>query len=166
MYVKIVAMKKIIVLFLAVIFSSVVFAQSADVITELLETEKATYGEVCYLSAVQQKFLDDSASYEEAISVLRSEGQLAESVDADTPIKAIEAASLFASMWNIEGGLMYRMTKGAPRYAFKQFQSDGIISSVKDPSSYVSGTEILKMYTACVKKYSDFNMNNVSLEAE
>ena len=30
-----------------------------------------------------------------------------------------------AIIWPINGGLMYRLTKGSPRYAFKQFQADG-----------------------------------------
>lgn len=166
MYVKIIAMKKIIMLLVSIFISTSVFAQSADVITELLDAEKATYGEVCYLSAVQQNFVLDDASYEEAIHALRSQGQLSDAVNPDEYIKARDAAKIFASMWNVEGGLMFRITGGASRYAFKQLQSDGVIPSSKDPDQLVSGSEVLKMYTACVKKYSDFNIKSVSMEAE
>jgi len=166
MYSKIVGMKKILVLILSIFVSMSVFAQSADVITEMLDAEEATYGEVCYLSAVQQKFIEDTASYEDAIAALRSEGQLTDSVDANEVISAQDTASILANLWQVEGGLMYRISKGAPRYAFKQLQADGVIPSTIDPTDSVSGAAVLRMYTACVKKYSDFNIRNVSMEAE
>lgn len=166
MYVKIYAMKKILIVLLSVFVSISAFAQSADVITEILDADQATYGEVCYLSAVQQNFVKEDATYEDAIQALRSEGQLVNSVDANEFIKAQDAAAVFAAMWHVEGGLMFRITKGAPRYAFKQFQADGILSSSMDPATYMSGADVLKMYTSCVKKYSDFNIRNVSMEAE
>ncbi len=159
-------MKKMSILLLAIFMSFSVFAQSADVITEILEADQATYGQVCYLSAVQQNLVADNSSYEDAINALHSEGQIGELIAPETEISAREAAALFASMWDIEGGLMFRLSKGAPRYAFKQLQADGIISSTKDPSEILSGSDILKMYTACVKKYSDFDIKTVSMEAE
>ena len=159
-------MKKFIMLLLSAFVATCIFAQSADVITELLDAEKATYGEVCYLSAVQQKFVEETATYDEAIHALLSEGQLSVRVEADSFILAKDAAAIFAGMWKVEGGLMFRITNGSPRYAFKQLQSDGVIPASKDPAEYMSGTEVLKMYTASVKKYSDFNIKNVSMEAE
>lgn len=143
-----------------------VYAQSADVITELLNADSATFGEVCYLSAVQQGLLEDSASYEDAVAVLGFKSQVGELVDANEPIKARDAAAIFAAMWDVKGGLMYRLSKGSPRYAFKQFQSDGVLPAAMDPSATMTGSEVLRMYTACVKKYSDFNIKNVSMEAE
>lgn len=146
--------------------SAFVFGQSADVITELLDAQQATYGEVCYLSAVQQNFVDEKATYEEAIYVLRTEGQIDDLIDANSPITAKDTAYIFAKMWDIDGGLMYRLSGGSPRYAFKQFQADGVVASTVDPSQILSGSAVLRMYTASLKKYGDFNMKNVSMEAE
>ena len=61
---------------------------------------------------------------------------------------------------------MFRLTKGSPRYAFKQFQADGILSRKQDPSDFVSGAKALSIYTSCVNKYSGFNMKAVSMESE
>jgi len=61
---------------------------------------------------------------------------------------------------------MYRLTKGSPRYAFKQFQADGILSSRQSPSDFVSGAKALSIYTSCVNKYSEFDIKNVSMESE
>jgi hypothetical protein len=61
---------------------------------------------------------------------------------------------------------MFRLTKGSPRYAFKQFQSDGILSRKQDPADFVSGAKVLSIYTSCVKKYSGFDIKSVSMEGE
>ena len=61
---------------------------------------------------------------------------------------------------------MFRLTKGSPRYAFKQFQSDGIINKKQEPSDFVTGAKALSIYTACVNRYSGFDMKSVSMEIE
>ena len=58
-------------------------------------------------------------------------------------------------MFNIKGGLMFRLTKGSPRYAFKQMKSDGVISQNYDPSLILSGREALNIYTSCNMLYNE-----------
>ena len=58
---KITGMKKIISLVFALFLVLSAYAQSADVITDILETEEVTFGQVSYLTAVQMKVVDDSA---------------------------------------------------------------------------------------------------------
>ena len=55
---------KVKILFLFFILNSfVLFAQSNDKISEILQSEKVTYGEVCYIVASAQGFINDDASY-------------------------------------------------------------------------------------------------------
>ena len=159
-------MKKIISLIFALFLVLSAYAQSADIITEILETDEVTFGQVCYLTAVQMKIADDSASYEDAVNALYENGYIPVVEDYDAPVPAVDLAYLYSKLWNIKGGLMYRLTKGAPRYAFRQFQADGIVGSDMDPSAFVSGEKALSIYTSCISKYSDFDMKNVSMEAE
>lgn len=166
MYCKILPMKKIITLFFALFLALSVYAQSADVITDILATEEVTFGQISYLTAVQMNIVNDDASYDDAVMALYESGVIPFVEEVDSPVPAVDLAYLYSKLWNIKGGLMYRITKGAPRYAFRQFQADGIISSALDPSSYVSGQKALSIYTSCVNKYSDFDMKNVSMEAE
>lgn len=157
--------KKLSVLF-ALLLGAVVYAQSADVITELLESKQATFGQICYLAAVQKNYVDEKASYDEAVQALFEQGLIPNAEDPQAPIPLVDIAYIYSRLWPIKGGLMYRVTKGSPRYAFKQFQSDGILSRRQDPADFVSGAKALSIYTSCVKKYSSFDIKSVSMESE
>ena len=67
---KMITMKKIVSLLFALFLVLSAYAQSADVITDILETEEITFGQVCYLTAVQMNIVEDSASYEDAVTAL------------------------------------------------------------------------------------------------
>ena len=157
-------MKKIMVLVFTLLLSASIYAQSADVITDILETKEVTFGQICYLTAVQLDYADEKSSYENAVTIMQEKGLVKADKNAESAIPAVEVAYLFSKLWTVKGGLMYRITKGSPRYVFKQFQRDGVIKSTVDPSSHISGTEALSIYTACVNTYSDFNMASVSME--
>ena len=157
--------KKLSVLF-SLLLGAVIYAQSADVITELLDSKQATFGQICYLAAVQQNLVDENASYDDAVQSLFENGIIPASEDSQAPIPLVDIAYIYSRLWPIEGGLMFRLTKGSPRYAFKQFQSDGILSRRQDPADFVSGAKALSIYTSCVKKYSSFDIKSVSMESE
>lgn len=144
----------------------VAFSQSADVITDLLESDKVSFGQVSYLAAVQMNLLDENDSYENAVKALVDNDIIPDGEEADSPIPLVDIAYIYSKLWDVKGGLMYRLTKGSPRYAFRQFQSDGIISSDADPAWLVSGAKALSIFTSCVNKYSGFDMRSVSMEVE
>ncbi len=164
MYCNMYFMKKIMVILFSSLLAASIYAQSADVITDILETKEVTAGQICYLTAVQLNYADDSSSYENAVSVMQEKGLLKADKAADSSISAVEIAYLFSKLWSVKGGLMYRITKGSPRYVFKQFQRDGVIKATVDPSALISGSEALSIYTACVNIYSDFDIKTVSME--
>ena len=159
-------MKKILVAVFCLFITCSVFAQSADVISEILETEKATFGQVSYLAAVQQNLIDENASFDDAVKVLYENSLIPDNEDPQSPIPLVDIAYIYSRLWPVNGGLMYRLTKGSPRYAFKQFQADGIFTKEQEPGDFVSGAKALSIYTACVKKYSDFNIKTVSMESD
>ena len=146
-------MKKLFILPVVFVLCVTAYAQRADFVTELLAADKATYGEVCYLSAVYQGFVDENASYEAALRSLVQRGQVVPSVDVNGPVTLGELSRLMAKMWDIKGGLMYRATRHSARYAFRQFKADGVLSATADPSKKASGSDVLNMYTACLRKY-------------
>ena len=159
-------MKKIISLVFALFLCLSAYAQSADVITDILETDEVTFGQVCYLTAVQMNIVDDSASYEDAVTALYEHGYIPILEEYQAPVPAVDLAYLYSKLWDVKGGLMFRLTNGSPRYAFRQIQSDGIVGADVDPAAYVSGEKALSIYTSCINKYSDFDMKNVSMEAD
>lgn len=152
-------MKKIITLFLALFLLGAAYSQSADVVTEMLNSPEVTYGQVCYLSAVHQGLVSENATYDESIKVLYEKGQIPQDVDKTSPVVMANLSFIYAQMWNVQGGLMYRLTKGSPRYAFKQLKADGVISSSADPSTVASGADALSIYTSCAMLYGGMKLS-------
>ena len=148
-------MKKIFLIVLGLFISISAYSQSQDVITEILESSEATFGQVCYISAVMQSLVSDDSSYDDAVLAVYENEQLPYITESSQPIPLIDAAYLFSFMWDIKGGLMYKITNGAPRYVFKQFQADKIIPYDAEPNQIVSGIEIMRMFTSCEKKYGE-----------
>ena len=105
-------MKRIILIILGLFISISAYAQSQDVITEILESSEANFGQVCYISAVMQSLVTDDASYDEAVNALYENEQLPYVVESSQSIPLIDAAYIFSFMWDIKGGLMYRNNKG------------------------------------------------------
>lgn len=148
-------MKKIITILSILFIGAAAYSQSAQVVTEIIDAPKVTYGQICYLSAVSQNLISESASYEEAVKALADKGIISEQITPDTEITLSNLAYIYAQMFNIKGGLMFRLTKGSPRYAFKQMKSDGVISQNYDPSLILSGREALNIYTSCNMLYNE-----------
>lgn len=152
-------MKKLLPTILFILFSSFLYAQSADVITEILNTDQVTFGQVCYLSAVQQGFIEDDASYSDAINALYEKKQIPMVQYEDTIVPLVNLSFIYTQMWNVKGGLMYRIFHGAPRYAFKQLKADGILSVNANPNSLISGKDALNIYTECSIKYGNMELS-------
>ena len=146
-------MKKMCILPAVFVLCVTAYAQRADFVTRLIAADKATYGEVCYLSAVYQGFVGENASYEDALHALVQKGQANSRADVNGAVTLQELSWLMAKLWDIKGGLMYRATKQSARYTFRQFKVDGILPATADPSEKASGSDVLNMYTACLRTY-------------
>ena len=159
-------MKKYIAILFTMFLTFGIFAQSADVTTEIINTDEVTFGQVCYLSAVQQGLIYDEASYEDAIAVLVESNQIPQSVVvAENDVIPLQnIAFILSEMFDVKGGVMYRITKGSPRYAFKQLKSDAVIPITANPTDTVDGTTLLNMFTICLDAYTDFDLQNIDME--
>lgn len=158
-------MKRIFSILLILFAGTFVFAQSANVITDILESDEATYGQVCYLSAIHQGLIAEDATYEEAVEVLFARGQIPESVGAYDTVYLANLAFIYVQIWpSTKGGLMFTLTKGSPRYAFKKLKSDGVIPDNSDPNSVVSGRQALNILTTCMMEYGSDESMNMDIE--
>lgn len=154
MYCKINLMKKLFFIVVLFITGSLAFSQSADVVTRILNSEKATYGQVCYLSAVYQNLAKSNASYSACVKALYDAGQISENYNPDGYVTYEEVAGIFAKMFkNINKSIMYSATDGSNRYAYKLFKADGIILSSADAKQNLSGQELMNILTACLEEY-------------
>lgn len=143
-----------------------IHAQSAEAISQILESDVVTVGQVCYISAVEQGLISERSSLEDAVLALEEIGQIKPGMNKDDRMPVVNIAFIMAQLWEIKGGLMFRITKGSPRYAFKEFKSTGVILEDTDPGDYISGAEFLSMYTAGLSVYGGFNIDDVSMEID
>ncbi len=136
------------------LFSIGVYAQSADVITQILETDKVTYGQMCYLSAVRQNLIFEDDSFDTAVAVMAANYQVEELLDVDYIVNAETVAAMFMRIWpNVKGGLFFRITNGSPRYAYKHLKAVRIIPENIDPKSSLTGAQALNILTLCMNKF-------------
>lgn len=144
----------------ALLVCGLAYAQSADFVTNLLQTPKATFGQVCYLTAVYRGLIDENASAEDAVNVLKSRAEVSEKTESESVADYADASRLFSKIWNVKGHLLFTLTKGSKRYAFKKFQKDGVVPAHADPQAFPSGVDILNIFTAGNEKYAASSAND------
>lgn len=160
------SMKKFIFSIIVLLCGGFIFAQSAEVVTEILNTKAVTYGQVCYLSAVQQGLVSDDATYDQAIKALKISEKKVKRYDADDKIKLEDLAYIYVRMWpKAKGGFMYFFSGGSPRYSFKLLKNKGIILSYGEPDQHVTGQEALNILTGCMMEFGT-EEDGVSLSIE
>lgn len=137
-------------LVLALVAGSFSFAQSADKVTQILEADEITYGQLGYLSACQLSLVDDSTSFVEAFTALQNAGYVGKDVSAGDKVTYKGLSGLCSRTFGIRESLMYRITS-ADRYAFKQLQSLGAVPSSADPGRTVSGYDAMSVISECIE---------------
>ena len=148
--------KTIIFTFILLFFSFSLFAQNADLVTKIIETDKVSFAQVAYFSATYLGFLPDIATEQEAVNAISLRGI---SSIPENPYKQItyqKFAQICMNTWIKKGGLMYSITK-SPRYAFREMQSLGLIDYKKYPNQSLSGKEALNIMSKCITIYEKEN---------
>lgn len=145
-------MKKVLILFFIGLISSFATAQSADVVTEIMEAKKLTYAHAAYLSATQLGYIEEDASYEEAIAALRKHNIIKAGRSADSPIPLKQFACILCETWDIHDSILYYRTR-SPRYAMRELRALKIIPATYTGSRMITGREALAMVTRCIDYY-------------
>jgi len=146
-------MRKFVILLFIMLISVGVYAQSADVITQILETEKVSYGQVCYLSAVRQNLISEDDSFDDALAALEEKNQLNTIISSEYEANVQDIANIFMQIWpEVKGGLLYRLTHSS-RYAFKHLKALRIIPDSYYPDSSINGLQLLNMLTSCMNTF-------------
>ncbi|MCQ2596233.1 MAG: hypothetical protein MJ181_00160 [Treponema sp.] len=148
-------MKKIILFVLSLFLGLALYAQSADTVTEILDAPEVTVGQICYISASAQGFISDDASFEDAVRALSENGQISASAVAGDSATLSDIAAVYSKLFNVDGGLLYKVSNCSPRYAFKNMKAQGLIPASHDPSQKLSGREALSLFTKCNMKFGE-----------
>lgn len=141
--------KLLLVTMLLLLCAAFVSAQSADALTRMIESNESTVGDTAYFLAVYRGSVSENATAAEAVSALQKEGICNDNVSADDILTYKVFSGLIMRTFNVKGGLMYSLTK-ADRYAFRELQALGFVSSGADPMAVVSGYEALAVINDCM----------------
>lgn len=137
---------------LLLLCAAVVSAQSADVLTRMIESDQSTVGDTAYFLAVYRGSVSENATAAEAVRALQSEGVCAEDLTADGILTYRVFSGLIMRAFDVKGGFMYSLTK-SDRYAFRELQAKGFISAGVDPLDVISGYEALAVINDCLSAF-------------
>src|SRR5574344_2148829 len=129
------------------------YAQSAEQITTILNTDKATYGQIAYIAAVYQGLVPDSADEEQAVKALSKAGIISSSAKPNDVVCLGTVSFICAKATGMKGGLWYTIHPCA-RYAFRQLKADNIIPATADPAMVITGRDALGIFNGCLKNYT------------
>lgn len=131
------------------LLSTGIFAQNSEKITELINTEKTTYGQAAYLTAVFTGAVNESATEEESLKALQAEKFVSENKTADDYITLSELSYIALSVSGKKGGLFYTLFPG-PRYALRELKAKGVLPPNADPSATVTGRDTIAVFNGCL----------------
>ena len=119
------------------------YAQSNDMMDELLAQENATFGLSAYLILTAAGHLSETADPIEAMTMASDMGWMKIKKEADAAIRFGEYAYLLIEAFDLPGGLMYRIIPG-PRYASRELYFLGITEKQLSPYMRISGEEAVR----------------------
>ena len=144
-------MKKIFACLVFSLLTSIsVFSQSSAVLSEMIETEKASYAQASYLPAIYANLVSDEASLEDAFKALSDNGYFNENTNSQESLSLSQLSFIYVKVFQIKGGLFCRMFN-SPRYAFKELKAQGVLPPEADPAMSVSGHDVIDIFNQCLE---------------
>ena len=146
-------MKKIFTLILSsLILTCSLQAQSADRVTDVINSERVTFGQACYFFATATGKVEDNIAYDDSIKFFQDSGSLRVLADENDPITLGTIAQLASDAFEVKGSLFLALF-GNSRYAYRQMKADGVFKNNDDPSFVPDGHKFLAILTDCLEFY-------------
>ena len=130
------------------------WAQSADRIAAILNSETVTYGQISYLAASSLGLISDDASDEEAIdSLIDNKIVKAKHMGKeDDAVPLANMCNICCATWYIVDSINYNIFKN-PYYAWKQMRAFNYIPASYTGEKLLSGSEALTIITHCIEHH-------------
>ncbi|MCR5290840.1 MAG: hypothetical protein K6E51_12680 [Treponema sp.] len=130
-------------------------AQSAEFMSQLLESKRVTYGQACYFTALYKGSIPESVSQQEAFDFINKTGYVyKDSVTADDFVTMADLSYLIVKAFNVKGGIMYSLFP-SPRYALRLLESDGLVAQFTDPQGKIKGDDFIALFIRCLEYYDE-----------
>ena len=134
-----------------------IFAQTAEELDRLLETEAAGAGTAARFilgsAGLLPKDLSGDDAEKAAVLMAREQGWLRETVAEHISLK--ETAFLVMNAFGLKGGVLYSLARN-PRYAYRELLYHGLIQGRADPDFTVSGPRLLQIIGRAIE-YTEEN---------
>ena len=118
------------------------FAQSNEVLDQLLDQEQATLALTAYLVLSAADIVGEDASVEGAFEELRQKPWGFQSAGPDDPVDLGTCALLVMKSFGMHGGIMYSLFPGK-RYAARELAFRGAVVGRTGPSLPLSGRAVV-----------------------
>ena len=126
------------------------YAQSAEIIDNVIGSQSISYGEASYLAALGSGLADEEADINSAYAIINSSGFNRDAKAAAQPVTLGEFSYILMKSLEMKGGLMYSLfpiTKVCrPRTEYL-----GIIDFEAHPGNPLKGTEALNMLSELLR---------------
>jgi len=116
--------------------------QSNDILDQVLESPRLSYGQAAYLALTAAQELPDSATPAQAAEALSGAGWKLQPRGTDDPVSLGEYSFLLLRAFKLKGGVFYRLFPGS-RYAARELAYRRFIRGPGSPYRSVSGEEAL-----------------------
>lgn len=147
------------------------WAQSADRLTDTLNSETVTYGQISYLAASYLGLVSDDASNEEAIeSLIDNKIVKAKHMGKeDAAIPLANLCNICCGAWYVIDSINYCLFKN-PYYAWKEMKAFNYIPATYTREKLLSGYEALNIITRCIEHHDrdahERELRNAIIEEE
>ncbi len=132
------------------------WGQSADRITEILNSETVTYGQISYLAASYLGLISEDASNEDAVDALISNNivKAKHMEDAENAIPLDNLCYICCASWYIVDSINYNIFKN-PYYAWKELKALKYIPTKYNKEKTLNGYEALNVITRCIEHHEE-----------
>ena len=130
------------------------WAQSADRIMDILNSDTVTYGQASYLAATYLGLVSDEASGGEAMSALIDNGivKAKHMGDSETAIPLANFCYICCGAWYVVDSISFCTFKN-PYYAWKELKAFKYIPSQYTKERIITGPEALNIVTRCIEHH-------------
>lgn len=122
----------------------VLFAQSNDLVDELLAQDTAHVGHTAYLVYTASGVIDPSVDVSDAVATAIDSGTLPVGTAADAPVDFGAFSYMLMDAFDIPGGIMYRIVPGR-RYAAREVVYQEWSRTRRAPGELLDGDSVVRI---------------------
>lgn len=129
-------------------------AQSAQKITQIVESPELSYGQAAYIALSYSEMgniIEESSSDSDALEAAVQKKWIKSGAVVDVAIRLDELCALYVSAAGIKGGVLCGLIKNSPRYSFRELKALGLLDQYADPAMKIDGQNALNLFNACVQ---------------